>query len=139
MREIMLIVHFLGLAMGLGTSIGFIFLGKAASKLKQEERIKITENSFALGRMGQIGIGLLILSGLYLMTPFWSILPSDILLQLKLILVFILVSFLIIIAITINIAIQKDTKTYLKKIQMLGRLALLIALTIVVLAVFIFH
>jgi uncharacterized membrane protein len=139
MREIMLIVHFLGLAMGLGTSIGFIFLGKAASKLEQEERLKFAVNSFALGRMGQIGIGLLVLSGLYLMTPFWSILPSNFLLQIKLILVFILIIFLVIIAITINIAIQNDTKTYMKKIQTLGRFALLIALTIVVLAVFIFH
>jgi len=135
----MLIVHFLGLAMGLGTSIGFIFLGKAASKLEQEERLKFAVNSFALGRMGQIGIGLLVLSGLYLMTSFWSILPSNFLLQLKLFLVLLLIVFLVIIAITINIAIQSDTKTYMKKIQTLGRIALLLALTIVVLAVYIFH
>ena len=139
MREIMLIVHFLGLAMGLGTSIGFIFLGKAASKLEQEERLKFAVNSFALGRMGQIRIGLLVLSGLYLMTSFWSILPSNFLLQLKLFLVLLLIVFLVIIAITINIAIQNDTKTYMKKIQTLGRIALFLALTIVVLAVYIFH
>lgn len=139
MREIMLIVHFLGLAMGLGTSIGFIFLGKAASKLEQEERLKFAVNSFALGRMGQIGIGLLVLSGLYLMTSFWSILPSNFLLQLKLILVLLLIIFLVIIAITIDIAIRSDTKTYMKKIQIMSRIALFLALTIVVLAVYIFH
>ena len=69
MRETLLIIHFIGLAMGLGTSIGFIFLGAAASKLPPEDRLKFAFTSFAISRMGHIGLGLLIISGFGLMTP----------------------------------------------------------------------
>lgn len=37
MREAMLIVHFLGLAMGLGTSFAFMFLGMVSDKMEKEE------------------------------------------------------------------------------------------------------
>jgi uncharacterized membrane protein len=139
MREIMLIVHFLGLAMGLGTSIGFQFLGKAASKMEKDEALKFAVNSFALGKMAQIGLTLLVISGGYLMTPFWSILPFNTLLIVKLSMVFVLIIFLIITAITIKKAKIGDTKTHLKKIKILGKLSLLTTLIIVVLAVYIFH
>jgi hypothetical protein len=33
MRDFMLILHFIGLAMGLGTSFANMYLGRAASKL----------------------------------------------------------------------------------------------------------
>ena len=37
MREAMLIVHLLGLVMGLGNSFAFMFLGIAGSKMEKEE------------------------------------------------------------------------------------------------------
>ncbi len=40
MREVMLIIHFIGLSMGLGTSIGFMILGNVASKLAKEDAKK---------------------------------------------------------------------------------------------------
>jgi len=41
MREAMLIIHFLGLAMGLGTSFAIMFLGIAGSKMDKEEGKKL--------------------------------------------------------------------------------------------------
>ena len=41
MRETMLVIHFLGLAMGLGTSFGYMFLGMAASKMPKEEGLEL--------------------------------------------------------------------------------------------------
>jgi len=61
----MLIVHLLGLVMGLGTS-------------------------FALSTMHHLGITMLIISGLYLMSPFWMTLNARPLLITKLILVLVL-------------------------------------------------
>jgi len=53
-----------------------MFLGIAGSKLGQEERLRFALNTFSLARLGQLGLTLLIFSGLYLMTPFWKVIPS---------------------------------------------------------------
>jgi uncharacterized membrane protein len=139
MREVMLIVHFIGLAMGLGTSMAFIFLGIASSKMEKDEAQKFRLNTFALTKMGNIGLILLIISGGYLMTPYWSILTTTPLLMMKLVLVLALAAFIGIIGSFVKKAKKGDAESYLKKIPLLGKLALLTALTIVVLAVYIFH
>ena len=76
MREAMLITHFLGFAMGLGSSFAFFFLGIARSKMEKEEGQKFALNTFAMSRMGHIGLTLPIISGGYLMTPHWAVLGS---------------------------------------------------------------
>ena len=138
MREAMLIVHLLGLTMGVGTSIGFMFLGIAGSKLEGEERIKFALNTFALSRMGHIGLTLSIISGLYLMTPFWGSLTALPLLIAKLALVITLTVVISIMTVAANKAKKGDTLSNLKKVAMLGRVALLTGLGIVVLAVLVF-
>ena len=135
----MLIVHFLGLAMGLGTSFAFMFLGIAGSKLGKEEGKKFAVNTFALGTMGHIGLGMLIFSGLYLMTPFWGALASMPLLMAKLALVLTLTVMVSILAVYSNRAKKGDTEAQLKKIAGLGRVSLLTGIAIVVLAVLIFR
>ena len=62
MRETMLIIHFLGLAMGLGTSFAFMFLGIAGSKMDKEEGKTFALKTFSLGTMGHIGLVMLILA-----------------------------------------------------------------------------
>jgi len=139
MRVPMLMVHFLGLAMGLGTSFGFMFLGIARSKMEKEEGKRFALNSFALGRMGQIGLAMLILSGLYLMTPYWGSLASRPLLIAKLLLVLTLTVSVSIISIYSKRAKKGDTETHLKKIAILGKVSVLTGFAIVVLAVLIFR
>ena len=138
MREAMLIVHFLGLAMGVGTSIGFTFLGIAASKMEQEEAKKFTINTFALSTMGHIGLTLLILSGGYLMTPYWASLTSMPLMMAKLALVLLLILFVVLAGIASGKAKRGDD-SQLKKLPGIGRLALLAGVAIVVLAVLVFQ
>jgi len=139
MREAMLITHFLGLTMGLGSSFGFMFLGMAGSKMGKEEGQKFTLNTFAMSRMGHIGLGLLIFSGLYLMTPYWKILGSQPLLIAKLTLVFVLVVTVSLLSVYANRAKKGEPEANLKKIASLGKLALVSGLSIVVLAVLIFR
>ncbi len=135
----MLIVHFLGLAMGIGTSFGFMFLRIAGSKMEKEEGKKFTLNSFALSRMGHIGLAMLIVSGLYLMTPFWGSLASRPLLIAKLALVLTLTVAVYVGSVYSSRAKKGDKETNLKKIAALGNVALLSGLAIVVLAVLIFR
>jgi len=139
MQDIMLIFHFIGLAMGLGTSLGFMFLGMAGSKMEKEEQLKFMLNTLALGRMGHIGLTLLVISGLVLMTPYWSILPSSPLLIAKLTLVLVLGALIGIISSKGKKAQRGNAEENLKKIQPLGKMALLTGVAIVVLAVLSFH
>jgi uncharacterized membrane protein len=139
MQEIMLIIHFLGLAMGLGTSIGFMFLGMAGGKLEPEERLKFMFNTLALSRMGHIGITLLVVSGIVLMTPYWSALATMPTLIAKLVLVVVLGALIGIISSKGKKAQKANSAEQLKKIQPLGKIALLTGILIVALAVLSFH
>ena len=139
MRELMLILHFIGLTMGLGTSFAHAFLGIATSNMSNDESTKFQMHSLVLSRMGHIGMALLIISGLYLITPYWSILPSSPLLILKLILVLILITLIVLISLSTKRAKKGNAETELKKMEQFGKLTLIIGLTIVALAVYIFH
>jgi hypothetical protein len=138
MRDIMLIIHFTGLAMGLGTSFANLFLGMASEKMEPEEAKKFRMNAMALSRMGHIGITLLIVSGLYLMTPYWSMLPEMPLLVSKLVLVAILVVLVIIIT-NMGNRIKKGDFSRAAMMPTLGKFTLFTAMLIVVVAVLVFH
>ena len=139
MREVMLILHFIGLTMGLGTGFAHAFLGIVISKMPPDEATKFRLHSLVLGKMGFIGIALLIFSGLYLMTPYWKVFPSTPLLILKLVLVTILVVLITLISIASKKAKNGDAEGQFKKMGPLGKMALITGLVIVILAVSIFH
>jgi hypothetical protein len=138
MREVMLIVHLIGLTLGVGSSFAFIFIGRAASKLGKEEAQKFFVNALPVGTMGHIGITLLIISGGYLMTPFWGALSALPLLIAKLSLVVVLIIFITISAIAASKA-KKGDLSQMKKIAKLGLPILLTSLTIMTLAVLVFR
>ena len=138
MRDIMLITHFIGLTMGLGTSFAHMFLGMAAEKMTPEEAGKFRLHTLVLGRMGHIGLGLLIVSGLYLITPYWSTLPENPLLILKLTLVVLLIVLIALISSKTRKAKAGDPSQF-KQVAPLGKMTLVTALVIVIVAVFVFH
>ena len=139
MREIMLILHFIGLTMGLGTSFAHAFLGMATARMSAEEATKFRVHTLVLSRMGHVGLALLLISGFYLITPYWATLSSMPLLIVKLVLVLILIVLIILISLQVKKAKQGDAEAQLKKMQGLGKMTLLVGLAIVVVAVFIFH
>jgi uncharacterized membrane protein len=139
MRDTMLIIHFIGLAMGLGTSIGFMILGISGSKMEENKLKQFVVDVLPLGKMGQLGLVLLIISGGYLMTPHWSQLGEMPLLIVKLCLVVVLAIVILLIASAGKKAKNGAVDAYLKKVPVLGRVSLLVALAIVVLAVMVFH
>jgi len=64
MYETLKIVHFLGLALGLGTSFAMFTLTLATKDLEGPERSKFMMRAAALSKNGSLGLLLLILSGL---------------------------------------------------------------------------
>ncbi len=139
MREVMLILHFIGLTMGLGTGFAHAFLGTVASKMPADEAIKFKLHSLVLARMGHIGIALLLISGLYMITPYWKVLSSMPLLIVKLSLVAILIVSIGLISSAGAKAKKGDAERQFKKMEVLGKLTLLVGIAIVIVAVKVFH
>ena len=135
----MLMVHFIGLAMGLGTSFAHAFLGKAISKMDRNEAKKFRLQIKALSQMGYVGTFLLLGSGIYLLLPFWAVLPSLPLLILKLALFLILVILIFLINLEAGKNLKNDTEDNLKRIGLMGKLALIIGVVIVIIAVNVFR
>lgn len=139
MRDFMLIVHFISLTMSLGTGFANLFLGIAASKLEPAERGKFMSNTMILMRMGHTGLGLLLLSGLYLITPYWKIVGEMPILIAKLCFVGLLVIMVSVITILAKKALREGNPAMLMKLRPFGMLNFLMGITIVVLAVLSFH
>jgi len=137
MRELMLVIHFIGLAMALGAGFANLFLGSVASKLEPAERGKFMSRLVVLGRMGQTGLGLLLLSGFGLLTPYWKVLGQMPFLIAKLS----LVTLLLISVSTILILVKKanGNPAVLAKIRPFGMLNFFLGIAIVILAVLTFH
>ncbi|HTQ07595.1 MAG TPA: hypothetical protein VMI54_27250 [Polyangiaceae bacterium] len=64
MQDFFLIIHFIGLAMGVGTSFAMMRLGIATKDLPPPERAQFFRRALAITKNGSIGLGLLIVSGL---------------------------------------------------------------------------
>ncbi len=135
----MLFVHFVGLAMGLGTSFAMMFLARAALKLDPAKRGEFMMTSMAVTRMGHIGLGLLILSGGYLMTPWWGSLGEMPYMVVKLVLVVVMAGL-----IGWNTMLGKrmlvgDPLVNQRRMKLIGSGIMLCALAIVALAIATFH
>ena len=138
-KDTMLILHFIGLAMGLGTAFAHAFIGFSASKMPKEEALKLQMQTRVLGRMGTIGLILLVVSGIYLILPYWSSILSLHLLLLKLALVVILIVLITMINFLGRKALIQDPGKQFKKSELLGKIALFTTILIVIVAVLIFH
>lgn len=140
MRDAALILHFIGLAMGLGTSFAMMFLGIASSVMEKNEAGKFMTNALSLSKMGNIGLVVLFVSGGYLATDLFANILSDSLFLAKMILFLVLGALLGIIGSNAKKAKAADDPTpILRKITGIGRLTMIVGLAIVILAVLRFH
>ena len=139
MRETMLILHLIGLAMGLGTSFAHVFFGNTLSKLDPTEAAKFRTHSKGLSQMGTVGTVLLLVSGVYLIIPFWPVITTLPLLILKLVLFVILVILIFLINYSARNNYQNHDVNNLKRIELMGKFAMVIGVVIVILAVNVFN
>lgn len=139
MRDTMLMLHFIGLVMGLGTGFAHVFLGKTLSKMDTNEAKRFRHQIKGLSHMGSIGTLLLLISGIYLIIPFWPVLTSFPLLILKLVLFLILIILILLINQGAVKNLKNDNEDHLKRIEIMGKLSLIIGVAIVIIAVKVFH
>src|SRR6185369_1545751 len=139
MRDLFLLIHFIGLAMAVGTGFANLFLAAAAAKLEPAERGSFMVKTSVLVRMGHTGLGLLILSGLCLMTPYWGVLSEMPTLITKLALVVVQIILVTVISILVSKAKKENNLASLLKLKPFGMIIFLTGITIVILAVLTFH
>lgn len=139
MHDLFLVIHLIGLAMAVGTGFANLFLAAAAAKLEPAERGSFMAKTSVLVRMGHTGLGLLILSGLYLMTPYWNLLSEMPTLITKLTLVVAQIILVTVISILISKAKKENNLASLLKLKPFGMIIFLTGITIVILAVLTFH
>jgi hypothetical protein len=137
-REILLILHILGLTLGVGVSFAYLFLGLSRKKMDPEDAKKDAVRSLSLSLMGDLGILLLIGSGLFLMKPYWAVLSTMPLLVAKLSFVAVLIILLLIIKINVAGIKKGHVGKRASIIQKLGKITLPLGIIIIILAVLTF-
>lgn len=139
MRDFALIIHFIGLAMGMGTAFAFMFLNIRASSMEDKEKLAFLSKVKVLSKMGHTGYAILILSGLLLMSPYWPSLLEETLLTAKLVLVVMLGAFIGMASASMRKAVDRSETKYLDRLVTIGPIGLLTGISIVILSVLIFH
>lgn len=139
MRDAMLFIHFLGLIMGMGAGFASLFIAASNKDLTVEERPKFMLRLRSLGYMGLTGLALLVISGGYLATPYWSQIGAMPFFIAKLSLVVVLLVLALLMDHRWRRAVRNGGGADLKAIPGLGRLALPVGLLIVLFAVLQFH
>lgn len=141
MRDFMLFIHFLGLILGMGSGFANLFIGSANKKISKEEAPAFILRLRALGYMGMglTGIILLIVSGGYLATPYWSTIGSMPLFIGKLTLVVVLPVLVLMIDRQWRKAMKNEGGPALQVLPKLGRLAFPVGILILLFAVLQFH
>lgn len=139
MHDMFLVIHFIGLAMAVGTGFANLFLASVAAKLPPAERGPFMIRTTVLIRMGQIGLGLLIISGFYLITPYWATLSAMPTLIAKLSFVGLQIILVTVSSLLVKKGIRTNDPTIFAKSKPLGIAIFFTGIIILVLAVVTFH
>ena len=139
MRELMLIIHFIGLVMAIGAGFANLFLGVVAYKLEPAERATFMARIRILGHMGQMGLGLLLLSGFGLATPYWKTLGAMPFFIAKLCLIGLLLISVVFVLSLVRKATKEGNPALFARIRPFSMLNFFLGISIIILAVLAFH
>lgn len=142
MYDLMLILHFLGLALGVGTGFANLALGLATKDMDPESRTKFFLRAFALSKNGSIGLLLLLVSGvgLWVMRGVTATMATaGGAFHVKLTLVVVLMGLIGYMQVLIKRAKQAQGGPTMAKIPQVGRVLLLVSVATVISAVVAFH
>jgi hypothetical protein len=141
MYQTVLIFHFIGLALGVGTSFAMLTLGLSMRNLPPAERGPIFQKVSVLRKNGSFGLLLLIASGLgmlFIKGPGLVFKWGGGAFHAKLTLVVILMGLVGYMQVLTKRAREKQDAAAMARLPMLGQIGLLISLSIIVLAVIAF-
>jgi uncharacterized membrane protein len=142
MLDLWLIIHFIGLALGVGASFAALTLGLATRSMPPAERGEFMRRASILGKNGSLGLLLLIISGLGIMigrgvdvVMAWG----GPMFHIKLTLVVILIGLVGYLQVLMRKARSSDGAAAAARMPIVSRIVLLLGISIVVFAVLAFH
>lgn len=135
----MLIFHFLGLVMSLGSMITFLVMRRSCSKVSSFESEYLLQNVRRFLRMSHIGLGIMFVTGGYLMTPYWGTLAQMPLLHIKFTIFLLWYGTLIALSIYTKKAVKSQIKLCDPRIGFLSMISVVFGISAVVMAVSQFH
>ena len=138
MREVMLFTHFLGMLLAIGPIAIILFSGIVTSKMDKDQAIGFRHGLFRLVIIAHIGITLALVSGGYLMTPYWKQLGDMPLLIAKLIFYAVLLFTLSMISVSSRKARENQAAASIQKPLNWARISFIVGLAIIILATVIF-
>ena len=142
MQDFLLIIHFVGLALGVGTSFATLRLGFATRDLPPAERAQFFKRVMALGKNGSLGLALLIASGLgmvFTRGPTSVFSAGGVAFHVKLTLVLVLAGLLGFMQVLIKRVREKQDAQAMATIAKVGPVMLVTGVGIIVAAVLAFH
>jgi len=139
MKSFMLISHFLGLAASLGSIITFLIMRRTCSKVTSYESEYLLLNVRRILRINHIGLGVMFISGGYLMTPYWSVLAQMPFLHIKFTVFVLWYGTLVALSIYSKRAQQSQLKLCNPRIGFLSFISLIFGLIAVTMATLQFH
>jgi uncharacterized membrane protein len=138
----LLFLHFIGLALGVGTGFAQITLGRATRDMSPEERTKFMLRASALAKNGSVGLLLLLVSGIgmAIMRGFGATLQwGGGAFHLKLTLTVIFIGLFGYVQVLLQRAKREGGGPVMARLPRLGQVLLSISVAIVVCAVIAFH
>ncbi len=138
MREPMLIIHLISVATFVGAALSSFILNKVANKQESSTKLSIKSALLSLNYLGKTGLTLLIITGGYLMTPYWPALGQMPLLIAKLSVVVILLVVLVMLSIKAKKAKKEKTESAFIPLDKLNALNLFLGIAVIALAVLVF-
>lgn len=135
----MLIFHFLGLVISLGSMITFLVMRRSCSKVSSSESDYLLQNVRRFLRMSHIGLGIMFITGGYLMTPYWGSLAEMPLLHIKFSVFLLWFGTLIALSIYTKKAIKSQIKLCDPRIGFLSLISVAFGVIAVIMAVSQFH
>jgi uncharacterized membrane protein len=142
MQDFFLVIHFIGLALGVGTSFAMMRLGMATKDLPVAERAQFFRTAMSVSKNGSLGLAFLIGSGLCMLftrgvgTVFAS---GGMAFHIKLTLVLVLAGFVGFSQVLVKRFREKQDMAVLPKLAKVGQVMLLTGLGIIITAVLAFH
>ncbi len=131
----MLIFHFIGLALSFGSMITFLVIRRSCSKVTFSESESLHNNIKQVMRLSHIGLGVMLITGGYLMTPYWALLGKMPLLHIKFTVYIIWYITLIVLSLYLRKARQSQLKICDPRIGFLNFVSLIFGLIAMSMAV----
>jgi len=139
MKEVMLIIHELGLVITIGSSLFFLIIKNSLKLAFDQDAVAFQKISSKFRKSTYLGLLIMIISGGYLMTPYWAHFAQMPMIHIKMTIVIIWLLTLAVLGMTTKSVKQKSHEKYFSRLVLIHILSVLYGILVVIIATISFH